>query len=278
MKIQKQLSQRIITWLSLSAKVELLKRVKSLKKGKSSNITKALKSNLASLWYSFRKSLGGCDLCSNPTDKHLLLCNDCLNDLPLFRYQLITGDLLNWPAINKLLPKIHFDHLFCLAPYKPPVNGWIRQFKYNGRFELASLLADLLSKHFLDIEKNLLKPFDLVVSVPVHISKWQSRGYNQAHLLASPIAKHLECAYMPNLIERCVKNINQVGQDGNQRRKNLKGVFKLKTSLPESAKHIVIVDDVVTTGSTASEIAKILKSAGAQTITVMAVSLSLPEK
>lgn len=278
MKNQKQPSRWIIPCLSLFAKDKVLKKAQPLNKIKLSNFTKALKINLGSVWFSFRKLLGSCDLCSNPTDKHLLLCNDCLNDLPVFRYQLIASDLLNWPAINKLLPNIHFDHLFCLAPYKSPFNGWIRQFKYNGRFELASLLANLLSEHFLATKNNSLKPFDLVVSVPLHISKWQSRGYNQAHLLASPIAKHLECAYIPNLIERCVKNINQVGRDGKQRRKNLKGAFKLKTTLPESAKHIVIIDDVVTTGSTASEIAKILKSAGAQTITVMAVSLSLPEK
>jgi ComF family protein len=230
-----------------------------------------------SIWFAIRQQFSRCDLCSNAVDNHLLLCNHCLHDLPLFRYNLIAGDLLNWPAINKLLPKISFDHLFCLAPYQAPFNLWIMHFKYQGRFELAQLLSDLLAQHFVE-NNNIYHSFDLVLSVPLHISKWQSRGYNQAHLLADPLAKKLQCDYWPWFLQRIVNNISQVGHDGQQRRKNLRNAFKIKGGLPKRMKHILLVDDVVTTGSTASEIAKLLKKHGAEEITVLALCLSLPQK
>jgi len=246
---------------------------------------------LTSIWLAIRQQFSRCDLCSNAVGKHLLLCNHCLQDLPLFRYNLIAGDLLNWPAINKLLPKISFDHLFCLAPYQAPFNLWIMQFKYQGRFELAQLLSDLLVQHFLantpknlggiksDLEiNNFYQSFDLILCVPLHISKWQSRGYNQAHLLAEPLAKKLQCDYWPGFLQRIVNNISQVGHDGQQRRKNLRNAFKVKDELPKRMKHILLVDDVVTTGSTASEIAKLLKKHGAERVTVLALCLSIPHK
>ena len=238
---------------------------------------------LKQLWWAVRKKLSSCDLCANTVDEHLLLCNHCLHDLPLFRYNLISGDLLNWPAINVALPNIHFDHLFCLAPYQAPFSHWLLQYKYQGRFELSHLLSDLLLQHFLAYQaqakyNTMLKSIDLILSVPLHITKWQSRGYNQAHLLARPLAHKLQRDYWPAFLQRIIKNVSQVGKDGKQRRKNLSGAFMLQHPLPSTIEHVLLVDDVVTTGSTASEISKILKAAGAKKVTVMAICLSLPKK
>ena len=87
-----------------------------------------------------RLMLGQCDLCGNETEKYPLLCSACFNGLPLFNQKIIQSDLLNWPAVNKALPKSKFDQLFCLSPYLPPFTRWLPDFKYNGRFELAFFL------------------------------------------------------------------------------------------------------------------------------------------
>jgi ComF family protein len=221
-------------------------------------------------------ALSQCDLCGNSTQKQALICSACMADLPLFKQEVIQGDLLNWPAVNKSLPNIHFDHLFCLSPYLAPFNHWLPQFKYQGRFELASLFASLLAEQWQ--ETHATSSVDLILSVPLHISKWQLRGYNQAHLIADPFSKLLQLPYQDKALARITKNISQVGQTGKQRRKNLANAFTLNQPLTKNVKHVLLIDDVLTTGSTASEISKLLKYAGVEKVTVVTVCLTLPKR
>lgn len=247
-------------------------------------------------WYlKLLLTLGQCDLCGNDLSDNLanidlqkqnvtrnspqqtLICSCCLDDLPLFNQIAVQGDLLNWPAINKALPLCAFDHLVCLSPYLPPFTQWLPQYKYNGRFELATFFADLLARQWQEtILTTPTLPVDLILSVPLHINKWQERGYNQAHLIAKPFAQHLQLPYDAHTLMRTKKNKSQVGQTGSQRRKNLTNAFTLTKALPSNIKHVILLDDVLTTGSTASEISKVLKYAGVDKITVVAVCLSLP--
>ena len=233
------------------------------------------------------KAIGCCDLCSenlsetpfnNKLNKSSLLCQHCLADLPRFNLEHINGNLLSWPAIYHALPDIHFDYLLSLSPYTSPFEHWLSQFKYQGRFELAYLFSSLLSEQWkvAVAMNNRLKP-DLILSVPLHPSKWQVRGYNQAHLLAKNFAKKVQLPYSPLTLIRVKKSTSQVGKTGSQRRKNLHNAFALTATLPAQVKHVLLVDDVVTTGSTASEISKLLKNNGVETVTLVTVCLSLPK-
>jgi ComF family protein len=232
-------------------------------------------SQIQQYYYRLRLTLSQCDLCGNPTQQQTLICSACLADLPLFKKKIIQGDLLNWPAVNKGLPRIHFDHLFCLSPYLAPFNHWLSQFKYQGRFELASLFASLLAKKWQ--ETHPITSVDLILSVPLHISKWQLRGYNQAHLIAKPFSQLLQLPYQGSTLVRIKKNISQVGQTGAQRRNNLANAFALRCPLTKAVKHVMLIDDVLTTGSTASEISKLLKRKGVEKVTVVTVCLTLPK-
>ncbi len=226
-----------------------------------------------------------CDLCSadvytpgraDSIEKQSLLCRNCFNDLPLFNQQLVHGDLLQWPAIYHALPNISFDHLFSLAPYTAPFDTWLVEFKYQGRFELAAFFARLLARQWQAvIPDSAHAPVELVLSVPVHIKRWQTRGYNQAHLIAQAFAQQLILPYMPLALVRMKQNSSQVGKTGGARRKNLGNAFVLKQGLPTGIKHVILVDDVLTTGSTASEITRLLKKAGVETVTIVTVCLSL---
>lgn len=235
----------------------------------------------------FLRRLSCCDLCSTNIietslfDNKLsqaLLCQNCLDELPQFNQQLLFGNLLNWPAINHALPKISFDQLFSLSPYIYPFNHWLAQLKYSGRFELADLFSTLLCAQWQSIMiKNTYPPVDLVIPVPLHLKKWQHRGYNQAHLIAKKFAEQLAFPYDANLLVRVKNNDSQMGKTGVERRRNLKNSFAFKKNLASDIKHIIIVDDVVTTGTTASEMSKLLKSVGVETITLVTVCLSLPK-
>jgi ComF family protein len=227
-------------------------------------------------------SLAQCDLCGSKlsdtiTPYQRLICTSCFTDLPLFKPVIIQGDLLNWPAINKALPNVIFDHLVCLSPYLHPFTQWLPQLKYQGRFELATSFANLLAQHWRQqFLLNLTSPVDLILSVPLHINKWKIRGYNQAHLLAKPFAQHMQVPYDARALIRTQYNASQVGKTGKERRRTLANAFTLVKALPSNTKHVVLVDDVLTTGSTANEITKILKHVGVNEVTITTVCLTLP--
>ncbi|MDX2368864.1 MAG: ComF family protein [Colwellia sp.] len=240
-----------------------------------SNLKNNWQSQIQVYYHRILLTFSQCDLCGNTTKQQTLICSTCLADLPLFKQNIMQGDLLNWPAVNKILPRIHFDHLFCLSPYLAPFNHWLSQFKYQGRFEIASLFASLLAKRWQ--ETHSTSSVDLILSVPLHISKWQQRGYNQAHLIAKPFSQLLQLPYQGSALVRIKKNTSQVGQTGVQRRNNLANAFALRNPLPKEVKHVMLIDDVLTTGSTASEISKLLKCKGVEKVTVVTVCLTLPK-
>ena len=227
--------------------------------------------------------LGQCDLCGNPLNENLpaqqaLLCSACFADLPLFNYGLIQRDLLNWPAINKALVHSHYDHLICLSPYLPPFTHWLPQLKYQARFELATFFATVLAQQWRkQTLVELMNPIDLVLSVPLHINKWKIRGYNQAHLLAKPLAKQLQIPYDASALIRTQNNKSQVGKTGKQRRQSLANIFTLAKVFSNKIKHVMLVDDVITTGSTVNEISKILKCFGVKEVTIVTACLTLPQ-
>ena len=240
---------------------------------------------LKQFYHQMLLKLSSCDLCGEACHHYLLLCQNCFADLPRFNTEVIQGDLLNWPAVNQILPKVYFDHLICLAPYDTPYKQWLSQFKYNGRFDIAKLLAMLLAEHYqLVIKQHTHLQAELIVSVPLHITKWQQRGFNQAHLLADILSKELAkegieqhiIPYDNKALTRNKSTSSQVGKSGVLRRKSLRNTFNVQFSQTTAPEHVLLIDDVVTTGATASEISHCLKQAGVKRVTVLALCLSLP--
>ncbi|WP_019029288.1 ComF family protein [Colwellia piezophila] len=233
------------------------------------------------------KSISCCDLCGGNVNNsdllgyslpQALLCQCCVNDLPYFNQSIVSGNLLSWPAIQRAMPNIHFERLFALSPYRYPFTQWLAQLKYSGRFELAPLFSALLVAQWQALTaKHSIKPVDLVLSVPLHIKKWQVRGYNQAHLIAKFFSNQLALPYDAKLVVRIKNNDSQMGKTGSQRRKNLANAFALQGRVASHIKHVLIIDDVVTTGTTVSEISKLLKKSGVETVTLVTVCLTLPK-
>lgn len=242
--------------------------------------------NLLSVWLTLKSvtqkiihlarfKLGSCDLCLGQELHHSLLCHHCLADLPYFHFEQINHNLLNWPAIDKLFPKRAFDQLCCLAPYIWPFDSWIKQLKYQNRFELATLFAQLLHDNFCSAIAQENQP--VVLSIPIHIKKWQIRGFNQAHLIAKAYAQLSKLPYEHLAITKTAFTDSQVGQNSRTRRKSLKGTFSVNWLDKPVPRHVILIDDVITTGSTVNEVCTLLKQQGVHRITVMTVAITLPK-
>lgn len=149
-----------------------------------------------------------------------------------------------------------------------------KRFKFHRAPELAPALARLMLLRWQQArrEQYLNRP-DLILAVPLHATRCWRRGYNQSDLLARPLAHWLGCAYRPAALRRVRKTALQQRLSASARRRNLQRAFAC--NVPVAGRHIALVDDVVTTGSTVSEIAALLRRQGAASVQIWCVCRTL---
>lgn len=143
----------------------------------------------------------------------------------------------------------------------------IHRFKYVPRADLARPLGDLLVRGVPDA---VARPPDLVVPVPLHPARLVERGFNQAALLARPVARRLGARLGPRLLERVRDTPRQAQLDRVRRATNLVGAFRVRGDV--AGRHVLLVDDVRTTGATLTECARALRSAGAGRVTTLVLA------
>lgn len=216
--------------------------------------------------------LSNCTICQQVCDVNPLLCNHCIDHLNVLPLEKLNGDLLNWPAIDKCFNKRSFDQLIAISLYQPPLSYWLAQLKYHRQNQLAELLGYIFCHY---CEPTFLSSVDQVIAVPLHIRKWQLRGFNQARLLAAYIARHYAVSLNESILFRKKHTSAQVGKSGKARRTNLNNAFALTSDLPLNNQHILLVDDVITTGTTVNQISQLLKQAGVKQVTVATMCLSI---
>lgn len=122
----------------------------------------------------------------------------------------------------------------------------MHQFKYNGYKEIGYELGKRFSK---EISKQLAD-IDLIIPVPLFWKKLKKRGYNQAEWIAKGIAETINKPVLTKTLVRIKENPTQTNKSRYQRWENVEGIFSLKNSKPLKNKHILLIDDVLTTGST----------------------------
>ncbi|EEQ04928.1 Predicted amidophosphoribosyltransferase [Yersinia bercovieri ATCC 43970] len=161
-----------------------------------------------------------------------------------------------------------------VSDYAPPLNGLIKKLKFNGATQLAPALARLLLLHWLDAwrQGKVIKP-ERVISVPLHRWRHWRRGYNQTDLLAQPLARWLNCHYSNMTLQRIRATSPQRQLNATARRENIRGIFRCME--PIRGQHIALLDDVVTTGSTLNEIAKLLWAEGIASLQVWCICRTL---
>lgn len=211
-----------------------------------------------------------CLLCAAPAGG-TLLCPTCAAELP--RMPAPTCPHCALPTSSGetcgrcLRHPPHFERLLACFPYAFPVDRMLQQLKYSHQLALARWFGEQLT----GVADGLA--CDLIVPMPLHPQRLRERGFNQALEIARPLARHTDVRLSAT---SCVRNRDTAPQEGLtllQRRRNLKNAFACNTDF--SGLHVLLVDDVVTTGASVSECARTLRLHGAESVTVLAVARTL---
>ena len=150
-----------------------------------------------------------------------------------------------------------------------PVREIVHQFKYGGSLYLRHLLGEWLADNLTDAR--LQTPFSGIVPVPLHPARRRERGFNQARVLAETLARRTGVPVVEAL-QRIRYTSTQTRLDRVSRMENLRNAFRMRQSVGVSQLHLLLIDDVLTTGSTVDECARVLKDAGAASVRVVAVA------
>ena len=167
----------------------------------------------------------------------------------------------------------HFDRAWAAVLYNEPMHTLIHQFKYQNKTGLRKLFAGLLlsfiEKYSLD-----MSAYDIIVPVPLHPTRLRERGYNQTELLTETLSKTFNLIIASKNLSRIRHTKNQALLGKKERWTNIQGAFKINDPSGFQKKSVLIVDDLFTTGATASEAARLLKKAGAAKVDVLTLSIA----
>lgn len=157
-----------------------------------------------------------------------------------------------------------YTRAWTLYPYRPPLQDAICLFKYGGKVSLAEPLARLMIDRLPPLEA-----IDLIIPVPLHAERLREREFNQSLLLADKIGRHLNLPVSGTALTRIAPTPPQTTLSRRERLNNLRGAFTVPRPPSIAGKCILLVDDVLTTGTTVNVCAKTLRKAGAGPVFVL---------
>lgn len=213
-----------------------------------------------------------CVLCESPGHKDLDLCQACAEGMPHVENACARCALpVQSPGVTlcgacQRNPPA-FDAAIALYRYHAPADYLIHQLKFHGRLVHARSLGCLFAAHVLSQSGELP---DCIVPVPLHTRRLRSRGYNQALELARHIGRRLQVPVDHRAVRRVRHTDPQMELPAKLRRKNVRGAFQVAAGF--EARNVAILDDVVTTGATVNELARVLKKSGAQRVEVWSIA------
>ncbi|WP_338742575.1 ComF family protein [Pseudomonas sp. KK18] len=200
-----------------------------------------------------------CSACETELPWLMEHCEVCA--LPLPATGLVCGQCLKQPAAFKQV----------VAPwtYSFPIDSLISRFKHQARWPLGHLLAHLLGQ-FLQhrYEDAALARPDCLLPVPLARKRLRERGFNQAAMLARWLNEDLNIPWDEHLLSRPRETVAQQDLDARTRKRNLHQAFALADDAQVKGRHLALIDDVLTTGATASSLARLLMDAGARQVDV----------
>jgi len=221
-----------------------------------------------------------CRLCDTPLNNvsRVPVCSECLAAIApvrepqcvvcgdrLFSAQLLMGDG-RCPNCRDYEPE--FARAVSFGEYEGGLRGLVHLLKYESVLPVAPVLGRMLASSIAELLPGCGDAIPLIVSVPLHRSKRSERGFNQAELIACAAVKRLPqpVEIATGVLVRQRATISQVGLSREERIANMRDAFRVRDPRRVQGRTVIVVDDVMTTGTTLSECARVLKQAGAERV------------
>ena len=189
-----------------------------------------------------------CATCAVPISSISLECRNCAREQPVY------------------------DETITAYAFEEPLRTLLHRYKYQGALHLRSVFVRLMAEAYAKRRHDTIKT-QCLIPVPLHAKKLRARGFNQASEFAAALGEQFAIPYHFQYCTRRIAAESQASSTALQRRQNLLNAFNVK---PLPYKHVTLVDDVVTTGSTVNALAKILKKQGVERVSVWCCARTVP--
>lgn len=210
-----------------------------------------------------------CAACDNALYKgEQILCSRCLLMLPKTGFHEEAGN----PVEKAFWGKVPLHSATALYHFNKGerVQHLIHRLKYHGEREAGQFAGRILGEELCRSPR--FASVEMIVPVPLHRGKLKTRGFNQSEAIAHGIGEAYGVPVCGNLIERTVFTSTQTRKSRYERFENVNRAFRLNSSYPEQARHYLLVDDVITTGSTLTACAEVLCAIPGARVSVVALA------
>ena len=222
---------------------------------------------------SYRLLPGACLLCGLSALKHTDLCSSCAQSLPRVGLNCnICAHPLTTPGIcgQCLIKRPAFSSVQVPLIYQYPVDQLLQRFKFSGQLAAGKVLTQILAQHIKDqVKTGQYTLPDLLIPVPLHWKKRFRRGFNQSDEIARELSRQLKVKCDAKVIKRVINTPAQHHLSRKQREHNPRRAFAV-SSICNTLKgtRIALIDDVLTTGSTAEAVSQTLLKEGARSVDI----------
>lgn len=209
-----------------------------------------------------------CVLCESARiDGFNQVCANCWGKLP----RATDTALENLWLTREQDQSIFISHFHAFFEFNENIQAIIHEMKYNGRTRIARELILVLENDIRDFF-NRFTNIEAIIPIPLHDKKIHERGYNQSELLTTEIARIVSLPVLINAVVRIKNTQSQTKLDAQDRLKNMDNAFSIHNNLEIQGKMILLVDDLITTGSTINECAKVLIKGGAKEVAALTIA------
>ncbi|RYD86508.1 MAG: ComF family protein [Sphingobacteriales bacterium] len=193
-----------------------------------------------------------------------ILCTDCLYNLPYTNFHLQPDNIVD----RQFWGKLNLEAAYALFYFNKGgnVQNMVHRFKYDGVQQIGVLLGEIAAGQL--VQNEIFRSVEAIIPVPLHKSKLRKRGYNQSACFADGLAKKLDAPVDIDNLIRLIATETQTKKTRFSRYENMKEVFGIQYPERLINKHVLLVDDIVTTGST-------LEACGAELLKIPGLKLSV---
>ena len=231
------------------------------------NVTKNIAHSFSHLF--FPHSCAGCgnDLISEGQ----LLCIKCISELPLTGFELHPDNPIEKIFWGKL--SIHYGTSLLYFSKDSVLQNLLHQFKYKGKKEIGFYFGKMMGDAIMRSAR--FEDIDALIAIPLFASKEKKRGYNQATVLCEGMSQILNLPVLKNAVIRSTSTETQTHKSRIERWQNINGKFEIKDLKSLQNKHVLLVDDVTTTGATLEACMITLLNAGNIKVSVATLACTL---